>query len=276
MTKRADLHIHTSFSDGIDAPERVVEIAVKRGLAAIAITDHDQVNGIAPAHAAAEGRGLEVIPGIELSTEHSGKDIHMLGYFVDVQNARLQEALATFQSVRVSRARQIVARLRQHGCDRVTFEDVEPLAETASIGRPHIAAVLIEKGYARDNTDAFERFIGEGCPCYVPKHKQSPFEAIDLIRSCGGAAVMAHPMRTQRDELIAAFAKAGMVGIEAWYSGSTPNETQFYERLAQKYGLIVTGGSDAHGYAYSLIGQVTVDYSVVEALRARAGVGHGG
>jgi len=273
VKKVADLHIHTCFSDGLDTPEEVVQISVKKGLACVAITDHDSVEGVRPAMNAAMGTGLEVVCGVELSTEWSSSDIHILGYFIDLDHPALKRALERFCSVRIQRVRDIVENLQRGGYPDITFDEVRKLSKTDAIGRPHIARILIQKGYAADINDAFARFLGEECSFYVPKFKQSPYEAIELIRSSGGAAVMAHPMKTLKDELIPSFVEAGLAGLETYYLGNSISETRFYEKLARKHGLVATGGSDAHGRArdYSLIGQATVDYAAVEELRSRCG-----
>ncbi len=273
MTKRADLHIHTCCSDGLDTPEEVVRIAAAKGVDCIAITDHDSVEGVKPAMEEAADLPLEVISGVELSTEWGGSDIHILGYLMDPNHQEFNDALEQFRSARLQRARDIVEKLQEKGYSNISFEDVQNLSKTDAIGRPHIAQVLIEKGYAADVTDVFARFLGEGCPYNIPKFKQSPYEAIALIRRAGGSAVMAHPMKTLKDELISSFVDAGLVGLEVYYLGNSISETRFYEKLAKKYQLIATGGSDSHGKGrdYSLIGHVSVDYAVVEELRQRAG-----
>jgi len=273
VTKRADFHIHTCCSDGLDTPQEVVQIALAKGLACIAITDHDSIEGVGPAVEAASGLPLEVLSGVELSTEWSSSDIHILGYMIDLHDEEFNRSLQRFCEARLQRAKDIVEKLQKGGYSDITFEEVRSLSKTDAIGRPHIAQVLIQKGYAADINDVFTRFLGEGCPYDIPKFKQTPYEAIELIRRAGGAAVMAHPMKTLKDELIPSFVEAGLVGLEAYYLGNSISETRFYERLARKYNLVATGGSDAHGKArgYSLIGEVAVDYSVVEALRQRCG-----
>ncbi|HSV43318.1 MAG TPA: PHP domain-containing protein [Candidatus Bathyarchaeia archaeon] len=272
MTRTADLHIHTCLSDGADTPQVVVELAIQKELSAIAITDHDMVDGIEPAVEAARGTSLEVIAGVELSTEWHGSDIHILGYCFDLHHPVLKERLAMFCNTRLSRIHQIVKRLNEMG-KMIRVEDVLALTGSDAVGRPHVAQVLLAKGYVNTLNEAFDKYIGEGRPGYVPKFKQSPFEAINLIREAGGVAVMAHPMETRRDELIASFVEAGLGGLEVCYPNTSSTVIGFYEGLADKYGLIKTGGSDAHGRyrSYSPIGIMRVDYSVVEQLKKASG-----
>lgn len=271
LTSTADLHIHTCFSDGADTPEQVVSIAREKELRCIAITDHDILDGIEPALEAAQGTGLEVIAGVELSTEYNGADIHILGYCFDRHNTLLKERLQMFRDVRVARVKKMAEKLRGLGM-AITEEDIFSLSGSDAVGRPHVAQAMVNKGYVRTTAEAFDAYIAEGCPAYVAKYKQTPHEAIDLVRQAGGVAVMAHPMVTMRDELIPGFVKAGLGGVEVYYPNTSKKVIAFYEGLADKHGLIKTGGSDAHGRYrdYSPIGMVRVDYSVVEQLKVEA------
>lgn len=272
MTKFADLHIHTHFSDGTYTPEDVVLEAVKNGLNCIAITDHDTIDGIAPVTAAAKDHDLEVIPGIEFSTEWIDTDIHILGYFLNCQNSELNAKLAQFQEARIIRIQKMIENLKGQGVNDIAFEEVCRLTQSCSVGRPHLAALLKEKGWVANISEAFERYLGEECPAYVAKFKQSPSEAIELIHRCGGAAVMAHPAVTNKDELIPGLVQAGLDGIEGYYPNCSDTVIQYYEGIAAKQGLIMTGGSDAHGQEknYIYIGKKKVPYEVVEQLKARA------
>jgi len=265
----ADLHIHTHFSDGTFSPEQVVAEARACDLAAISITDHDTLDGIAPAQAAAAGSGLEVIAGIELSCEIEKKDIHLLGYYVDCADDDLQKVLVKMRDVRVKRIEQMLVTLKEQGVERITLDDVLSLTRCDAVGRLHLATMLQQKGYVASIQEAFTRFIGEGCPAYVPKHKQTPHEAIELIRRVGGVAVLAHPMINNRDELIPGFVEAGLQGIEAYYPNASKTTVAFYRGLAEKYHLVATGGSDAHGDAKksTCIGATRVGIEVVERLK---------
>ncbi|MDE1921141.1 MAG: PHP domain-containing protein [Candidatus Omnitrophica bacterium] len=269
MPSNADLHIHTYFSDSTASPQEVVDEAVKAGLSHIAITDHDIVQGVAAAMEAAGPRGLEVVPGVELSSEFEGCDIHILGYFIDHQQGPLAEKINDFLDARQDRMKRMITKLKSIGIDNIEFEEVAALTHSRAVGRSHLAMMLLNKGWVNNIRAAFEKYIGPGCPGYAPKYKQTPFEAIDLIRKSGGVAVMAHPMLTQKDELIPRLKAAGLKGLEVYYPNTTETVIRFYERIAQKNGLTATGGSDAHGKAkpYTHIGKQTVPSEVVEQLR---------
>ena len=269
MAGNADLHIHTYYSDSTSSPVEVVEDALKAGVSCIAITDHDIVEGVKPVIEAARPHGIEVIPGIELSSEFEGVDIHILGYFIDLDNGHLQEKLDLFLDGRVQRMKQMLVNLKAVGIDNIEYEEVSALTKSRAVGRAHLATILVQKGWVSSFKGAFEKYIGPGCPGYAPKYQQTPFEAIELINQAGGIAAMAHPMLTQKDELISRFAKAGMKGLEVYYPNCMDTVVQFYERLAKKYGLIATGGSDAHGKAksYTWVGKRTVPYDVVEQMK---------
>jgi len=274
MGNGADLHIHTRCSDGADAPETVVSIAVKKDLQCIAITDHDTVDGIAPAMEAAAGTGLEVIAGVELSSHDGGRDIHILGYCFDPEHAVFQERLRLFRETRLTRIQRMLEKLDSLGMT-MSLEDVMCLADSDAVGRPHVARLMMERGYVQSISEAFDEYLGEGSAAYVEKFRQTPQEAIQLIRQAGGVAVMAHPMHTLKDELIPGLVEAGLQGLEVYYPNTSPRVIAFYERIADKHRLIKTGGSDAHGSYrnYNPIGIVRVDPAVVEQLRAASQAG---
>lgn len=272
MTKFADLHIHTFYSDGTSSPEEIVQTALQAGLSCIAITDHDSLDGIAPTRLAAQGQDLEIISGIELSTEINGKDIHILGYHFDEKNSLLLEAVHRAQAARVERVKTMIEKLKGLGVKDIELEEVCRLTQSKSVGRPHLAAILKEKGAVKDISQAFDKYLGEGCPAYVPKMKQTPQEAIALIRQSGGVAVMAHPMSTNKDELIRSFVEAGLQGIEVYYPNCPDVVIHYYAKLAQKYNVLATGGSDYHGKAKpnTYMGKARIPYEVVEQLKAVA------
>ncbi len=269
MAPSADLHIHTYFSDSTSSPQEVVDDALAAGLSCVAITDHDIVEGVDPAIEAARPHALEVVPGIELSSEFENCDIHILGYFIDHKQGPLLEKIDVFLDARMERMKKMIMNLKAVGVDNIEFEEVCALTQSRAVGRAHLALLLQQKGWVPNIKSAFEKYLGPGCPGYAPKYKQTPFEAIELIRSCGGVAVMAHPMLTQKDELIPRFVAAGLKGLEVYYPNCMDTVIQFYERIAQKNGLIATGGSDAHGKAksYTYVGKKTVPLDVVEQLR---------
>jgi 3',5'-nucleoside bisphosphate phosphatase len=273
VSQFADLHIHSCFSDGSDAPEEIVAKAQNQGLVAIALTDHDTVAGVLPAIEAGRRCGLEVIPGIEFSTEVANRDIHILGYFLDIRYPELHEQLARFQKVRRERIVKMVEQLNRLGVDNISADEILEKNPEAAIGRPHLAAQLLKKGWVKDIPMAFEKYLAEDAPAYVPKYKQTPFEAIALIRRAGGVAVLAHPMITNRDELIPQMIEAGLAGIEVYYPNCPPHVSEFYQKLAHKHGLALSGGSDYHGESknYIYVGKVCVPYEWVEELKKCVG-----
>lgn len=269
MTRLADLHIHTHFSDSTSSPGEVVEQAHAQGLDCISITDHDTIDGIAPTMETARKYGIEVIPGIELSSEINGKDVHVLGYLFDCQDQTFVDRINLIQNARVTRMQQMIDKLKTMGIDNIKLEEVCQLAQSDSLGRPHLATLLQEKGWVPTNQIAFDKYLADGAPAFVPKFKQTPQEAIKLIKKAGGIAVLAHPMLTGVDELIPSFVEAGLGGLEVYYPGNSDNVTRFYEGLAKKYSLAATGGSDAHGDVkrHTYVGKVKIPYDLVEELK---------
>ncbi len=272
MTKFADLHIHTQYSDSTLSPQDVVTEALERQLSCVAITDHDTVKGVKPTQQAAANSELEVIAAIELSSELQGKDIHILGYFLDCDNEALKSALSKMRSARVKRIQEMIEKLKTFGVNNVGLEDVCALS-LDSVGRPHLAAVLKEKGWVSSIPEAFQKYLGEDCPVYVSKYKISPFDAITLIKEAKGLAVMAHPMATSRDELIPSLIEAGLQGIEAYYPNYSDTAIQYYLGIAKKHNLLVTGGSDGHGKAKpnTFIGKMRIPYELVEKMKEACG-----
>jgi len=267
-----DLHTHTIYSDGTSTPREVVILAKKQGLRAIAITDHDSTGGIAEAVEAGREEEIEIIPGVELSVFYdSFEDLHILGYFIDCSSPIINEELTRMRETRIERIKNMIQKLKTQGIDNIDFNEVSRLTQSHSIGRPHLAAVLKEKGWVASIPEAFEKYIGENCPAYVSKYKISSYEAISLIQKSGGIAVLAHPMVTNRDELIPGFVEAGLQGIEVYYPNYSEATIRYYEGIAQKHKLITTGGSDAHGEAKAntFIGKVRVPYEIVERLKER-------
>jgi len=271
MQRFADLHIHTYYSDSTASPEEVIADAVKAELSCIAITDHDVVDGVAPTAEAGRAAGIEVIAGIELSCELDGKDVHMLGYFIDHQKSRLAERCELFLNERVTRMKQMIANLKAVGIGNIEFEEVAALTRSRAVGRPHLAALLLQKKWVSSIKEAFDKYLAEDRPGYAPKFKQTPLEAIDLIHQSGGLAVMAHPMQTQKDELISPMVKAGLDGLEVYYPNCSDTVIQFYLGLARKHKIFATGGSDAHGKAkpHTYVGKAVIDYETVEQMKEK-------
>jgi len=270
--KFADLHLHTCFSDGTFSPAELVEQAQKSGLACIALTDHDTVEGCAATAAACATAGMDFIPGTELTAEHRHTELHVLGYFVDTANPTLLTEIARFQAVRQERIREMVARINQLGVP-LEADRVFTLAQCKSPGRPHVARALVQAGLVRTLDEAFERFLKKGRPAWVPKSKISALEAIELIHQAGGLAVMAHPGLNRSDDVIPALVDAGLDGIECFHTKHSTAMAERYLELADRYGLLVTGGSDCHGFSKGkpLIGTVRLPYAHVEKLKARRG-----
>ena len=270
MTKPCDLHIHTTCSDGLTPPEEIVSSAIEAGLRAIAITDHDTTDGIDRAMRANEQMdgSLEIIPGIELSALVGKSDVHILGYFIDHHNEMLLQQIYKFKEARHQRAQQIVARLNGMGLD-LKFETVLEVADNAVLGRPHIAEALVREELVYSFHEAFAAYIGYDKEAYVPKYQISPQEAIDMIVLGGGIPVLAHPGTLGRDELIPSMIKAGLQGIEAIHPMHPRAMVQYYRQLAEKNGIIYTGGSDYHGETRGCqaMAEPDVPLSVLEGLR---------
>jgi 3',5'-nucleoside bisphosphate phosphatase len=267
----ADLHLHTHFSDGTYSPEELVEHARRVGLRAIAVTDHDTVEGCERAARACAARDLEFVAGAELTCEIDGWEVHLLGYYLDTTDPWLLQELAVFQRVRQERVREMVERLRELQLP-IEAETVFALANCHSPGRPHVARALVQQGVCGTVDEAFERFLKKHRPAYVPKFKMSARQAISLIHNAGGLAVVAHPGLNNNDQIIPRLVEASVDGIECWHTKHTRATAERYVALARQYGLLITGGSDCHGLSKGkpLIGSVRLDWPYFEALQARA------
>ena len=265
----ADLHLHTNFSDGTYTPEELAGRARELSLAAVALTDHDTVEGCARMAAACELAGLEFIPATELTAEVDGNELHLLGYFVDTQNPRLLEEMTRFQRVRQNRIREMVARLNQLNIP-LQADAVFAIANCLSPGRPHVARALVMGGFCSSLDQAFERFLKKNRPAWVPKFKISAVDAIELIHQADGLAVMAHPGLNRADEIIPGLVRAGLDGVECFHTKHTPTASEHYVRLANELGVLITGGSDCHGLnkGKPLIGTIRLPYEYVEQLKA--------
>lgn len=266
---RVDLHTHSLHSDGAHAPAELVPMARRAGLVALALTDHDTLAGLPELHAAA-GPDLEIVDGVELSASAGQNDIHILGYFVDPGGDELIAALERFQAGRRERVVRMVERLNQLGA-AITVEDVHRQAGQGVLGRPHVAHALLAAGHVDTFDQAFRQFLGHHAPAFVPKPHFRPDEAIGLIRRAGGVAVMAHPGTAGRDDLIPSFVAAGLAGLEVWHPKHSASQTAHYLRLADRLGLVPSGGSDFHGAAMGTltVGMCEVPAHVLDDLRAR-------
>lgn len=278
--KKIDLHVHSTASDGTLTPTELIAEAEKSNLAAIALTDHDTVDGIAEAKAAAGHSTVELIPGVELSTEYKDQEVHMVGLFLDENNPKLLSHLSRFRENRDGRNLKMYDLLRKEGFD-ITEQALREMFPDAVLTRAHVARYLLEKGYIKTIAEAFETYIGDGCRCNVPREKVSPQEAIALIHEAGGVAVLAHPvlyhMGDERlRELILDCKACGLEGIEAIYSTYHADDERYIRRLAKEYGLNISGGTDFHGSNKPHIrlgsgtGHLVVPYDLLEGLRPEA------
>jgi len=269
---RYDLHVHTTASDGIKSPEEIVLMAAQAGLAGLAITDHDNLDGLAIAQAfiMQEQIPLEFIPGVELNTDCGQDEVHILGYFIDYQNPRLKARLADIRQERYSRAEKIVNKLKHLGVD-ISLGEVERFAKGDLIGRPHIARAICAKGYVNSEDQAFAKYIGQGQPAYVPRYKFTPPEAIELIKTAGGIAVLAHPGLIKDSSIICSLLVLGLDGLEVYYPEHTPEQIQQLINLSRSRDLLMTGGSDYHGsgdvFSRSQLGSAGIDDDLMDRMR---------
>lgn len=277
---RIDLHLHTTHSDGSFSPAAVLEFAKAAGVTALAITDHDIVAGIPEAIEAGSRLGIEVIPGVEISSRHGESELHILGYCIDWRQPRLNERMKSLRESRHERNPRIIERLNELGLD-ITYEEVRVLAGTESIGRPHIARVLMNKKMVASAKEAFDRYLAEGRPAYVPRQLPAPEEAVTWIREAGGVAVLAHPTWVKESSeglsrLVEGLKEAGLGGIEVHYSTHNARQTDEYRSLAQRLNLLITGGSDFHGLTKPDIqvgtgrGELKVPGTLLEPLKKAA------
>ena len=247
MSSRADLHTHSNFSDGILTPTALVDLAVSRGVEVMALTDHDSIEGIPEAvQAASRHPGFTLIPGVEMSTDIPGAEVHVLGYFVDPNDALLQEELAELRNSRRERGRRMVEKLRDLGID-IRWERVQAIAGGGAVGRPHVAQALLETGRISSLPEAFERYIGRSGPAYVERTKMTPVETVAFLHQRGALPVLAHPREMPELEgLLPTLKEAGLVGLEVYYQDYDEANMQRLLAIARSHDLIPTGGSDYH------------------------------
>jgi predicted metal-dependent phosphoesterase TrpH len=274
-----DLHSHTNCSDGSATPAELVSLAAAAGAAAVAITDHDTVSGLAEGRAAAEQAGIEFVPGVEISAGFQPGTMHILGYYIDESSRDLTLALEELRRARSERNPRIAEKLQDLGLD-ISYGEVQTLAGNEVVGRPHFAGLMVRKGYVGSIKEAFDRFLAKGAPAYVEKKRLSPAESIALIHAAGGVAVLAHPYQLKLNDQdteteIRRLKLVGLDGIEAIYSRLSPSERDRYSRLARRLGLLVTGGSDFHGTfkpdisIVKGLGDLVVPYEVLAEIRNR-------
>lgn len=275
--RKIDMHVHSSASDGTFSPSALLAEAKKAGLSAMALTDHDTMDGISEAETAAKELGIELVPGVELSTEYAGCEIHVLGYYVSPEYPKLKAMLEEFREFRDTRNVRMVERLQEEGF-AITMEQLADQFPDSVLTRAHIARYLCETGQIADVRTAFAEYLGENCRCYIDRPKISPVEAVTLIREAGGLAVLAHPVLCQLEEsrlwqMILEMKDAGMCGLEAVYSENTKEDEAHMRQLADKAGLLITGGSDFHGRNKPDIhlgtgkGDLVIPYDFLQALK---------
>ena len=247
-----DLHTHSTSSDGSLTPTQLVELAATIGLEAIALTDHDTLDGIRPAQEAASAAGIELIPGVELSLDWDRGGMHMLVLWLEPGSGPLQDRLAAIQDARNNRNARIIGRLNELGLD-ITLAEVEEEAGDGSVGRPHFAAVMVRKGFVTDIKAAFDEYLANGRPGYMSRMRLGPEEAIELARRSGGVPILAHAHtlgldnQAEVEAVLVRLANAGLVGIECHYGSYDADERAGYARMARRFGLLASGGSDFHG-----------------------------
>lgn len=277
MDRYIDLHTHSTASDGTFSPSALVAYGLKKGLKALALTDHDTTAGLEEALEAARGTSLELVPGIELSTTWQGRDLHIVGLDIDYKNHYFQETLLEFQDSRNHRNEKIISLLQKEGIT-ISKEDMEGAFPDSVWTRAHFGRFLMEHGWVGSMNEAFDRYLGDHAKCYVPREKITPAMAIRLIHEGDGIAVFAHPILCRLSEdrlesLTAQLARAGLDGIEAIYSTYRPQEEFFVRQLAKRHGLKCSGGSDFHGSNKPHIdlgvgkGNLRIPYSLLEILR---------
>lgn len=268
--RRIDLHLHTHFSDGTFTPEEVIRRARETGLAAVSITDHDTLAGLPRARQEA-GDSLEILSGVELTVAFRARELHILGYGFREDNAELNGFLEEARARRHGRIQAMVDRLNEKGIS-ITLQEVQEAAGSGeSIGRPHLAEVLLKKRVVGSLPEAFDRFIGDRAPCFVKQATLTVPEAARLVRGAGGVAVLAHPHHMVQDEWIPELVAQGVQGIEVYHPDHTPSVSQVYRRMAESLNLLITGGSDCHGLRKlggPFIGSVPVDYELLDRLKA--------
>jgi predicted metal-dependent phosphoesterase TrpH len=267
-TGRVDLHVHTTASDGLFSPAKVVAQAADAGLAAIAITDHDTVSGLAEAASRGGELGIEVVPGVELTSYAGGTEVHVLGLFVDTTRANAIARVDTIRNARRGRMEEMVRLLAREGVD-VSIDEVFAESGDGAVGRPHLARVLARHGHVEDENEAFYTYLRPGRPAYVRKYELSPEEAIALVRDLGGLPVYAHPGVSRLDERLGELKAAGLAALEVWHPKHKDADVAHYLKLARKRGLVPSGGSDYHGAGRSeaCLGSQPVTRQTLEQLR---------
>lgn len=241
-----DLHMHTTFSDGVLSPKQLIEKAKQAGLKAVSITDHDNLDAVSEARPYADAAGIELVPGVEMSVSYEGKDIHVLAYYVDDERSALGEYLRFFRTKRLSRAERIVENLQKQGV-RISLEQVLAKAPNGSVGRPHIASVLMENRVVKTYDEAFHKYIGASNKAYEKNFETEPKDVLRLISESGGLSFIAHPGRSISDDALNHLIECGLDGVEIIHPSHSPERQEYYREITNEYFLLQSGGSDYHG-----------------------------
>ena len=245
MKIEVDLHLHSNYSDGKYSIPEVIELAIDKGLKVISITDHDTIDGVQEASFLAEAKGIQNIPGVEVSSEIEGQEIHILAYFIDINNSDLKVYLQKFKEERLKRAERILSKLKKLGVN-LTIEEVLQFSESKPITRPHIAFALIKKKIVKSYYEAFQKYLGDFSDAYEKKQHSSPEVVIELIKSCGGLSFLAHPYNLSDGKLMDII-KYGIDGIESYHPTIKKSRQEFLHKIALQFSLLESGGSDFHG-----------------------------
>ena len=271
MNKKADLHTHTLYSDGAHTPNEVLNLAKEKNIEIIAVTDHDSVDGIEESIKYGTKIGVEVIPGLEISTDVEGQEVHLLGYFIDYKDTELNKYLKFFRNERLERAKRILNKLNKVGID-IKLNEVQKIAKNSPICRPHVANAMVSKGFVKNFQTAFNKYIGDGAPAHEKKIHVSPLSAIKIINDAGGLAFIAHPGR-MKESILTSLIQLGIDGIEVVHSSHKRSQQKFYKGIVNQYCLLESGGSDFHGGFRNdseNLGKYTVSETVVENIRKMA------
>ena len=277
--RTVDLHVHSHKSDGSFSPAALVDLAAAKGLAAVALSDHDTTAGIREAVEAGRQKGIEVVPGIEFSTEYGGRDIHIVGLFIDETAPAFQAQIHGFVESRILRNEKMCARLQEAGID-ISYETLLKAFPGCVITRAHYARFLLDRGYVKSLPEAFDRYVGDHTRYFVPREKIAPQQAVRLILQAGGVPVLAHPLlyrmgKDALETLVRSLTQAGLVGLEVFYSTHSQGETRQMQQLASRFGLLPSGGSDFHGKAKPGLemgtgyGRLIVPEDVLDGLKAK-------
>jgi predicted metal-dependent phosphoesterase TrpH len=264
-----DLHLHSTASDGNFSPQEVVKRADDLGFSAIAITDHGTIEGIKPALKAAKGLDIELVPGIELNTDYLDTEVHVLGYYIDYENQKLLDKIAELKQARYNRAKKIVEKLNDLDV-AIEFSRVLELADGATLGRSHIAQILLEDGYVANWSEAFDKYIGRQAPAYVGRQRLTVKGAINLIKEADGIPIIAHPGLINNDQALNQFINWGVEGIEVYHTEHNKQEKEKYLDFSKTNNLLITGGSDCHGPRRKegvLLGTIKVAYDLLDNLK---------